>query len=39
MNLNTNLIRFELFEDDVYGIVAVSCDVQIGRCHKIDGLW
>lgn len=39
MDLNTNLIRFELFEDDVYGIVAVSGDVQIGWCRKIDGLW
>jgi len=37
--LDTNLIRFELFEDNVYSIVAVSGDVQIGWCRKIKGLW
>ena len=39
MSPEANLVRFELFEDDVYGIVAVSGDVQIGWCRKIDGLW
>lgn len=39
MSLDTNLIRFELFEGDVYGIVAIPGDVQIGWCHKIDGQW